>query len=875
MIFLRLFRSYSEKQIQKISGLVNRILALDKTMTELTDEQLKAKTSEFKQRYQKGESLDDLLVEAFAVCREADWRVLKMKPFPTQIIGGIILHQGRIAEMKTGEGKTLVETLPAYLNALTGQGVHVVTVNDYLAKRDSEQMGKVYRFLGLSVGLIIHDIEAENRKAMYDADITYGTNNEFGFDYLRDNMAVSVDTVVQREHAFAIVDEVDSILIDEARTPLIISGQGKEASDLYRLADSFAKSLTAKKIKEFDRTRAQDDLSVDYLVDEKAKNVILTSRGIEKAEKAFGIENLADPENSELSHFINQAIRANGVMRKDIDYIIKDGEVVIVDEFTGRLMFGRRYNDGLHQAIEAKEDVKIANESNTLATITFQNFFRLYKKLSGMTGTALTEDAEFRHIYQLDVVAVPTNKPIQRVDYPDHVYATEKDKVSAIIKQVEECNKKGQPVLIGTVSIEKSEALSKKLKAVGIEHRVLNAKNHEEEAMIIAQAGRFGSVTIATNMAGRGTDILLGGNPEYHAMEELKELGVPEEVLVDAVGFAETQDESIVEVRAQYRILCEKYKTETKENQKDVLAAGGLFIIGTERHESRRIDNQLRGRAGRQGDPGESRFFLSMEDPLIRLFIPNDSVRKTITSGLDEGEPIETKLLTKAIESAQKQQEGRNFEVRKNVIQYDDVLNEQREEIYRARRSILQKEDLQKTIQDMIESLASYSVNAVCGEKSYDFEHFPFDDLADKPICFLIPPEELTADSEWTKKIIKKPNRDCRAEFILCLSTLGKQKYREKKEVIDPDIMRDLERFMFLRVIDQHWMKHINDMTKLKDGINLQSYGQHDPVVSYKEQALEMYEDMISSIKLMTIISICKYQPVPIISEDPKQTEEG
>lgn len=858
---------YSDKQVKKLRGTVKKVLALESEMEKLTDAQLKAKTVEFQERYKNGESLDSLLVEAFAVCREADWRVLGMKPYPVQVIGGIILHQGRIAEMKTGEGKTLVATLPAYLNGLTGEGVHIVTVNDYLAKRDSEQMGRVYRFLGLTVGLIIHDIEPADRKKMYDADITYGTNNEFGFDYLRDNMAVDPANVVQRSHTFAIVDEVDSILIDEARTPLIISGKGGTPSPLYQMADAFAKQLVAKKVKEFDKSSAEEDMSADYLIDEKGKLTILTARGIQKAEKFFCVANLADPENNVLNHFINQAVKANGVMLRDVNYIVKDGEVIIVDEFTGRLMYGRRYNDGLHQAIEAKEGVKIASESKTYATITFQNFFRLYKKLSGMTGTAQTEEGEFRHIYSLDVVAVPTNRPVIRKDHPDHVYATREEKIQAIIDQIQVCHKKGQPVLVGTVSVEKSEYLSSKLQELKIPHSVLNAKYHEKEAEIIAQAGQFGAVTIATNMAGRGTDIVLGGNPEYLAMQELKHLGADDEVLMDATGYADTDNEMVLEIRAQYQNLCKRFKAETSKNQEKVLESGGLFIIGTERHESRRIDNQLRGRAGRQGDPGESRFFLSLEDSLLRLFIPDGTLRSIVGSGFEKGEPLDSKFLSRAIESAQKRLEGRNFDIRKNVLQYDDVLNQQRQEIYEARNKILNGEDLSDAFHDMRKWFIQFHVHAVCGDSNI-LTNTMLQNLNFRIQNTLIPESVLSEDDPWMRSFINKKTRKMQEQLIEHLFPIAEEQYKKKEESLTGIDFRQVERIFFLKTIDHFWVEHIDNMTRLKDGIGLQSYGQHDPVMAYKEQALEMYEEMITNIRMSTLFSVCRCQPIPVATSN-------
>lgn len=870
---MRLLNSYSDRQTKKLQGLVKKILALESEMEKLTDAQLKAKTEEFRQRYKSGEPLDSLLVESFAVCREADWRILGMKPYPVQVIGGIILHQGRIAEMKTGEGKTLVATLPAYLNGLTGEGVHIVTVNDYLAKRDSEQMGRVYRFLGLTVGLITHDVEPADRKKMYEADITYGTNNEFGFDYLRDNMAVNPDSVVQSNHTFAIVDEVDSILIDEARTPLIISGKGGVPSPMYQKADAFAKQLTAKKVKEFDRTLAEDDMSVDYLIDEKGKNVILTARGIQRAEQFFGVANLADTENCALNHFINQAVKANGVMLKDVNYIIKNGEIIIVDEFTGRLMYGRRYNDGLHQAIEAKEGVEIASESKTYATITFQNFFRLYRKLSGMTGTAQTEEGEFQHIYNLDVVAVPTNRPVIRKDHPDHVYATREEKVRAIIDQIQVCHKKGQPVLVGTVSVEKSEYLSSKLKELGISHSVLNAKYHEKEAEIVAQAGQFGSVTIATNMAGRGTDIVLGGNPEYLAMQELKQSGIDEAILMDATGYAETNNEMVLEVRAQYQNLCKKFKEQTTKNQKKVLEVGGLFIIGTERHESRRIDNQLRGRAGRQGDPGESRFFLSLEDSLLRLFIPEGTLRNLVGSGFESGEPLDSRFLSRAIGSAQKRLEGRNFDARKNVLQYDDVLNQQRQEIYEARNKILNGGDLSNVFHEMREWFIQFHVHAVCGD-SNTLTTTMLQNLDFRIQNTLIPSTILSEEDIWMHTFLGKKQRKMQERLIAHLLQIAEEQHQKKEASLIGIDFRQVEKLFFLKTIDYFWMEHINNMTRFKDGIGLQGYGQNDPITVYKEWALEMYEEMIAKIRMSTILSVYRYQPVPV-SAPNKTSEEG
>ena len=727
MSFLKkIFGTSSQREVKAIMPLVEKIEALEDEYKALSDQQLQAKTPEFQQRLKDGETLDDILPEAFAACREAAWRVLGMRPYRVQLIGGIILHQGRIAEMKTGEGKTLVATLPAYLNALAGKGVHIVTVNDYLAKRDSEWMGKVYRFMGLTVGLVIHGVMGQDKKAAYDADITYGTNNEFGFDYLRDNMAIYSQELVQRGHYFAIVDEVDSILIDEARTPLIISGQGEKSTQLYTVVDQFVSKLTCQRIAKVDDKEEEDvNIDADYIVDEKARTATLTARGIKKAEEAFNIENLADPENTTLSHHINQAIKARGVMKRDIDYVVKDGQVIIVDEFTGRLMFGRRYNEGLHQAIEAKEHVEVANESKTLATITFQNYFRLYDKLSGMTGTAMTEEEEFGTIYELDIVEIPTNKPVQRVDHHDVVYKTEAGKLRAVVSQIEECHEKGQPVLVGTVSIEKSEELSDMLKRRGIKHNVLNAKNHEKEAEIVAQAGKLGAVTVATNMAGRGTDIMLGGNAEYLAKADLRKAGMSDELIAEATGYAETDNQEILDARKMFADAEAKYKDEIKEEAEKVREVGGLFILGTERHESRRIDNQLRGRAGRQGDPGESRFYLSLEDDIMRLFGSERVMGMMEKLGVDEDTPIEQKMLSNAIENAQKQVESRNFQTRKNVLQYDDVMNTQREVIYKQRRQVLDGEDLQGSIQNMIHTMVENAIQGHMGEQKHmDAESF-------------------------------------------------------------------------------------------------------------------------------------------------------
>ena len=842
----KLFGTSSEKELRAIKPIVDKIEARDGESSKLTDEQLKAKTPEFKQRIANGESLDDILPEAFAACREAAWRVLGMKPYRVQLIGGIILHQGRIAEMKTGEGKTLVATLPAYLNALAGEGVHIVTVNDYLAKRDSEWMGKVYRFLGLTVGLVIHDIQPKDRKASYSADITYGTNNEFGFDYLRDNMAIYATEMVQRGHAFAIVDEVDSILIDEARTPLIISGQGDKSTQLYTVVDAFVAKLKGQRVASVDTKEEEDpDLDADYVVDEKARTVTLTARGIAKAEQQVQVANLADPENTTLSHHINQAIRARGLMRRDIDYVVKDGEVIIVDEFTGRLMYGRRYSEGLHQAIEAKEGVTVARESKTLATITFQNYFRLYGKLSGMTGTAMTEEEEFGTIYSLDIVEIPTNKPVQRVDHPDVVYKTEAGKFRAIVNQIEECHKKGQPVLVGTISIEKSEELSAMLKKRGIKHNVLNAKFHEKEAEIVAQAGKLGAVTVATNMAGRGTDIMLGGNAEYLAKAELRKAGLSDELIAESTGYADTDNEEILNARKMFAEAEAKYKDEIKAEADQVRAAGGLFILGTERHESRRIDNQLRGRAGRQGDPGESRFYLSLEDDIMRLFGSERVMGMMEKLGVDEDTPIDAKILSNAIENAQKQVESRNFQTRKTVLEYDDVMNTQRKVIYEQRRKVLDGENLKESVQAMLSTVISTEVQAHMGElKHMDAENW-------REVCaqfrglFLRPDEFKFTDEELQQY-------DAQALTDL-LQERASDIYARKEAELGEPLMRELERVMMLRVVDEYWMDNIDAMQELRQGIGLRAYGQNDPVVAYKKEGYEMFESMIAAIQAETI----------------------
>ena len=841
-LFTKLFGTRSEREVKKLEPQVEAVMALEEPYKKLTDQELRAKTQEFKDRYASGETLDALLPEAFAVCREAADRVLGMRPYRVQVVGGIVLHQGRIAEMKTGEGKTLVAILPAYLNALAGRGVHIVTVNDYLAKRDSEWMGKVYRFLGLSVGLIVHDLTAEQRRAAYAADITYGTNNELGFDYLRDNMAIYKQEMVQRGHAFAIVDEVDSILIDEARTPLIISGKGEESSKLYEMADYFVSRLKKQVFSTTDSKELQDQYDCDYIVDEKDRSVSLTQKGIEKAEQFFNVENLADPENATLSHHINQAMKARGLMKRDIDYVVKDGEVIIVDEFTGRLMYGRRYNEGLHQAIEAKEGVSVASENKTLATITFQNFFRLYAKLSGMTGTALTEEEEFSGIYNLDVVEIPTNKPVIRIDDPDVVYKTEAGKYRAVIAQIKECHAKGQPVLVGTISIEKSELLSQMLKREGIPHNVLNAKHHEKEAEIVAQAGHLGAVTIATNMAGRGTDIMLGGNAEYMAKNELRKQGLSDELIAESNSFAETENPEILAARAAYTEAYKRFKVETDKQAELVRQAGGLFIIGTERHESRRIDNQLRGRSGRQGDPGETRFYLSMQDDIMRLFGSERIMNMMETLGIDEDTPIDAKILSGAIENAQKTVEGRNFQSRKNVLEYDDVMNVQRKIIYEQRRQVLDGEDLQKNIQSMMRFYVDTYVASAFGEqpKLADKQHF-FEMMTHfEPIFFptgtwLLSDEELAALT-----------REQAEEKIL---SLMQRAYAKRKEQFTSPVMREIERVVTLRVVDEFWMDHIDAMDDLRQGIRLRAYAQTDPVIEYKREGFDMFEAMNDAIK--------------------------
>lgn len=841
----KVFGSYSEKEIKRILPLQKKVLALEEEYKALSDEQLKAKTDEFKERYAKGETLDMLLPEAFAACREAAARVLSMRHFPVQIIGGIVLHQGRISEMKTGEGKTLVATLPAYLNAISGKGVHIVTVNDYLAKRDSEWMGKIYRFMGLSVGLIVHGMDNDEKREAYAADITYCTNNELGFDYLRDNMVIYADKRVQRGHNFAIVDEVDSILIDEARTPLIISGQGDKSTDLYEKTNRFVKTLKKCVVKEMNDKVSDEEAQYDgdYVVDEKARSATLTPSGVEKAEAYFGIENLNDAENITISHHITQGIRAYGVMKRDVDYVVKDGEVIIVDEFTGRLMFGRRYNEGLHQAIEAKEGVKIAQESKTLATITFQNFFRLYNKLSGMTGTAMTEEAEFNEIYKLDVIEIPTNKPVIREDSDDVVYKTELAKFKAVINNIIECHRKGQPVLVGTVTIEKSELLSKLLKMQKIPHNVLNAKHHEKEAEIIAQAGKFGAVTIATNMAGRGTDIMLGGNAEYLAKSELKHRGYSDEVILEATGFAETDVEEINKARAEYKELYDGFKAEIAPEAEKVRNAGGLYIIGTERHDSRRIDNQLRGRAGRQGDPGTTKFYISLEDDLMRLFGGERISSVMDALKFDEDMPIQYGMLTKSIESAQKKKEGINFASRKSVLEFDDVMNKQREIIYEQRNKVLDGESLKDTIIKMINDTIDINIGSFVDDSAPD--DWDFEGLRKYFGGWICDEKDFRYTVDELNKITKEDIADTLKEMAF-------KKYEKREAEFGEDTMREIERVVLLRNVDSNWMDHIDAMDQLKQGIGLRAYGQHDPVVAYRNESFDMFENMTNAIREQT-----------------------
>lgn len=845
-LMTKLFGTRSSRELKKIQPTVDAVLALEDAYKNLSEEALKAKTGELKQKLSEGAALDDILPEAFAAIREAADRVLGMRPYPVQIIGGIVLHQGRIAEMKTGEGKTLVAILPAYLNALNGRGVHIVTVNDYLAKYQSEWMGKVFKYMGLTVGLVIPGMDSAARRVAYGADVTYCTNNELGFDYLRDNMAIYKQELVQREHAFAIVDEVDSILIDEARTPLIISGKGEDSSKLYEMADAFVAGLRRQVFAKTDEKEVQDDYDCDYFVDEKARTVSLTAKGIAKAEKYFGVENLADSENTTLSHHINQAMKARGLMKKDIDYVVKDGQIIIVDEFTGRLMYGRRYNEGLHQAIEAKEKVTVAGESKTLATITFQNFFRLYDKLSGMTGTALTEEEEFATIYRLDVVEIPTNRPVARVDHTDVVFKTQAGKYRAIVRQVAQCHAKGQPVLVGTISIEKSELLSRMLKREGIPHNVLNAKFHEQEAQIVAQAGHFGAVTIATNMAGRGTDIMLGGNADFLAKAELRKLGLPEEMLAEADSFAETDNPEILAVRARYDELLKKYKEAIRDEADKVRAAGGLFIIGTERHESRRIDNQLRGRSGRQGDPGESRFYLSLQDDLMRLFATDKVMGMMDSLGLDEDTPIDAKILSNAVENAQKNVESRNFRTRKSVLEYDDVMNTQREVIYEQRRKVLDGEDLRDTIRNMIAQVVGGAVSDELGQTGGQ--------VTEETLLHLSQKLEGIYFARGTLHARKESLLSGKGEALTdTVVEIAGNTYAAKEAAYGEPLMRELERVVMLRVVDEYWMDNIDAMDDLKQGIGLRAYGQHDPVIAYKEEGYEMFQAMITAIREETV----------------------
>lgn len=848
MSFLNsIFGSYSNKELARIEPIKNKVLDLDEEYQKLSDAELKAKTQQFKDRLEVGETLDMILPEALATVREAADRVLEKKPYPVQIVGAIVLHQGRIAEMKTGEGKTLVACVAAYLNALSGKGVHIVTVNDYLAKTQAEEMGKVLRFLGLTVGCILHGLNNTQRREAYNCDVTYATNNELGFDYLRDNMVIHKEEQVQREPNFAIVDEVDSILIDEARTPLIISGRGDKSTDLYSIVDKFAKTLTPTTVVEIDDKEDQDEINetADYIIDEKAKTATITQRGVKKAEMAFNVENLMDPDNMTLLHHINQAIKANGVMKADIDYVVKDGEVIIVDEFTGRLMLGRRFNDGLHQAIEAKEGVKIASESKTLATITFQNFFRLYTKLSGMTGTAMTEENEFKEIYKLDVISIPTNKPVIRIDHNDQVYSTEKGKYYAIIDKIVECHDKGQPILVGTVSIEKSELLSAMLKRKGIKHEVLNAKQHAKEAEIVAQAGKFRAVTIATNMAGRGTDIMLGGNAEFLAKAEMRKREIPEEIITEAIGYADTTNQEVLDARVVYRELYNKFNDEVKEKAVAVKEAGGLYILGTERHESRRIDNQLRGRSGRQGDPGESCFFLSVEDDLMRIFAGERLENMMKTLNVEETMPIESKMLTRIIESSQKKVEGRNFSIRKNVLNYDDVMNTQREIIYKQRSQVLNGEDLHESIIKMMEELISSTVNTYLVDDDVKDE-WNIVGLKEYFLGWLIDQDDLTFEDNELEAVSKQ-------EIIDALTDKAKEIYQAKEDEYGSKVIRELERVILLKVVDTKWMAHIDDMDELKRGIGLRAFGQKNPVIEYRYEGFEMFDAMVESIREDTI----------------------
>ena len=847
-IFSKVFGSYSTRELARIEPLKKKVLELDEEYQALSDADLKEKTNEFRERLEDGESLESMEAEALATVREAAYRVLGKKPFPVQIIGAIVLHQGRIAEMKTGEGKTLVACVAAYLNALTGKGVHVVTVNDYLARTQSDEMGKVLRYLGLTVGCILHGLTNDQRRAAYNCDVTYGTNNELGFDYLRDNMVIYKKDKVQREHNFAIVDEVDSILIDEARTPLIISGKGDKSTALYGVVDKFAKTLTAATVVEMDDKQDQEEVNenADYIVDEKSKTATITRRGVKKAEEYFAVENLMDPENMTLLHHVNQALKANGVMRKDIDYIVEDGEVVIIDEFTGRKMLGRRFNDGLHQAIEAKEGVEVAQESKTLATITFQNYFRLYTKLSGMTGTAMTEEDEFREIYKLDVIAIPTNRPVQRIDHTDLIYRTEKGKYKAIIEQIAECHEKGQPVLVGTISIEKSELLSSMLKRKGIKHEVLNAKYHAKEAEIVAQAGKLGAVTIATNMAGRGTDIMLGGNAEFLAKAEMRKREYPEEIITEAIGYADTDNQEVLDARAVYQELYKQFGEEVKEKAQAVKEAGGLYILGTERHESRRIDNQLRGRSGRQGDEGESRFFLSVEDDLMRIFAGDRLENMMRTLNVDEDTPIESKALTKIIESSQRKVEGRNFNIRKNVLNYDDVMNTQREIIYKQRAQVLDGEDIHDSILKMFEELIAGTVKQYINEEETDHNQWNLVGLRDHFLGWITEEGDLEYDETDLAGLTT-------ADITEALTEKAKSLYAAKEEEFGSEVMRELERVVLLKVVDTKWMAHIDDMDELKKGIGLRAYGQQNPVVEYRYEGFEMFDAMVDSIREDTV----------------------
>ncbi|MBO4853764.1 MAG: preprotein translocase subunit SecA [Oscillospiraceae bacterium] len=845
-LITKIFGTYSQRELKAIYPIADKIEAMADEYRAMTDAQLQAKTPEFKERLQNGETLDDILPEAFATVREAADRVLGLRPYRVQLIGGIVLHQGRIAEMKTGEGKTLVATLPAYLNALTGNGVHIVTVNDYLAKRDSEWMGKVHRFLGLTVGLIIHDLDKKQRQDAYAADITYGTNNEMGFDYLRDNMALYANEQVQRGHSFAIVDEVDSILIDEARTPLIISGMGDKSTQLYDMAEMFARGLKKYVVAETDDKAEEDtDLDADYVVDEKGKHVTLTARGIAKAEEFFHLDNLSDPENATIAHHINQAIRAHGIMKRDVDYVVKDGEIIIVDEFTGRLMFGRRYSEGLHQAIEAKEHVSVQRESKTLATITFQNYFRLYAKLSGMTGTALTEEEEFATIYKLDIVEIPTNRPIARVDNEDAVYKTENGKYRAVIEQIKACHAKGQPVLVGTVSIEKNELLGHMLTRAGIKHNLLNAKNHEREAEIVAQAGKLGAVTVATNMAGRGTDIMLGGNAEYLAINDLRKAGLSDELIAEATGYAETDDQDILEARKLFNEKLSLHKAEIAGEADQVREAGGLFIIGTERHDSRRIDNQLRGRAGRQGDPGETRFYISLEDDLMRLFGGDRVTGIMERMNIDEDTSIENRMLSRAIEQAQTTVESRNFQARKSVLEYDDVMNKQREIIYDQRKQVLDGMDVKEVIMDMMSSSIAGQVHSAF------MEHTHLD--ADGCRALLHAVEGLYFPKYAVRIDVNQLDTMEAQDFIDLFTAAAAEFYEKKEAEITSPVMRELERVILLRVVDEYWMDHIDAMTDLRQGIRLRAYAQTDPVIAYKKESLEMFEEMIAAIREETV----------------------